>query len=297
MIRIAFMKQMVFTILGFAIALHLSAQQTPERLIVKSKTEITFPENSNRGGDGDGGGPSGMESKNTIYYKGDLIKTYSQSDFGNNTVIIDKKNKRTTTITEAMGRKTGFYITEEDEIKMRENAQKRMDSVRAARGGGESAQPSNASPAPEIEYTNDTKKIAGYNCKKAIIKTKSRQGEVSETIVWYTTDIKKPEGYPAPGNMGGGGGFARGFRGGPGGAGGGFGGMNGLDKIDGFIMGFSTSRPNGFKMETEVASIEVNPEINDKVFEVPKGVDLKPFSEMQSQWNRGGMPGGGPPRQ
>lgn len=306
------MKRIIFTITCIAAAFYVSARQAPDRLIVKSKTEITFPENPNRSADGDGGGPTGMESKSTVYYKGDLIKTYNQSDFGNNTVIIDKKNKRTTTLTEAMGRKTGYYITEEDEIKMKEDAQKRMDSLRAARGESNTQMqnPNNTAREPEIEYTNDTKKIAGLNCKKAIIKNRSRQGEVSETIVWYTPDLKKPADYPAMGNMGGGGGgFARSFRigrgggapngGGPRGAGGGFGfgGSAGFDKIDGFVMGYSISRPNGFKMQTEVTGIEVNPDINDKVFDIPKGFDVKPFSEMRSQQNsffiQAGPPGGG----
>lgn len=38
------MKQIIFTIIGFATTLHLSAQQIADRLIVKSKTAITFPE-------------------------------------------------------------------------------------------------------------------------------------------------------------------------------------------------------------------------------------------------------------
>ncbi len=56
--------------------------------VVKSKTEITFPENANRqaDGEGDGGGaPTGMESKNTVYFTKDFIKTYNETDFGNNT--------------------------------------------------------------------------------------------------------------------------------------------------------------------------------------------------------------------
>ncbi|MFT3946646.1 MAG: hypothetical protein QM763_06695 [Agriterribacter sp.] len=290
------MKWIALTVVAVVVSAQAFAQQAAERLIVKSKTEITFPDNPNRrgGGDGDGfgGGPSGMESKNTVYFKGDFIKTQSQSDFGNNTVIIDRKNKRTTTLTEAMGKKSGFYITEEEQNKMRENNQKRMDSVRAARGENAGGQRNAQQSAPEIEYTSETKKIAGYNCKKAIIKTKNRQGEISETIVWYTTDIKRPEGYPVGGNnTGGGGGFAMSFRGS---GGGGLGGFSGLDKIDGFIMGYSMSRPNGFKMETQVTSIEVNPDIDDKVFEIPKGFDIKPASEMQQSFNRG-FNGGGPP--
>ena len=289
-------KHFYFTIISLSTFLSQSfaQQKTFERAIVKSKTEITFPENNNRGagdnGDDLGGGrPTGMESKNTIYYRGDLIKTYSQSDFGNNTVIVDKKNKKTTTLIEAMGRKTGFYSTEEDEQAMRDNMQKRMDSIRQARGGSDS-QRNGRQGDVQVINTDETKKIAGYTCKKAIIKTTTRQGEVNEIMVWYNPDMAMPAGYPVMGNTAGGGGFARSMRGG------GRGGLNiqGIERIKGFVMGYEMSRPNGFKMQTEVTSIEINPDIDDKVFEIPKGYDLKPMSEMQNQMGRmfGRAPGG-----
>jgi GLPGLI family protein len=269
-------------ILLVAYTIGFAQQKTVERAIVKSKTEITFPQNVNRnaGGDDDGnatfGGAGGMESKSTVYFKGDLIKTYNESDFGNTTVIVDKKNKRTTTLREAMGRKTGFYSTEEDEAAMRKNMQARRDSIRQARG--QSVSNTNATiPEAEIVATNETKKIAGYNCKKAIIKTKSRQGEVNETIVWYTPDFKMAQGYPVAGNTGGG--FGRGMRGQRGGFG-----IAGLDKIDGFIMGYDVSRSNGFEMHMEVTKAELDPAIDDKIFEIPKGYDIKPLSEMQEQF-------------
>ena len=269
-------------ILLVAYTIGFAQQKTVERAIVKSKTEITFPQNVNRnaGGDDDGnatfGGAGGMESKSTVYFKGDLIKTYNESDFGNTTVIVDKKNKRTTTLREAMGRKTGFYSTEEDEAAMRKNMQARRDSIRQARG--QSVSNTNTTiPEAEIVATNETKKIAGYNCKKAIIKTKSRQGEVNETIVWYTPDFKMAAGYPVAGITGGS--FGRGMRGQRGGFG-----IAGLEKIDGFIMGYDVSRSNGFEMHMEVTKAELDPAIDDKIFEIPKGYDIKPLSEMQEQF-------------
>jgi hypothetical protein len=95
-------------------------------------------------------------------------------------------------------------------------------------------------------------------------------------------------------NFGSGGG--RGFAGAMAGRGGNN--FGGLDKIDGFIMGIEVSRPNGFKMETEVTDLQVDPQIADKVFEIPKGYDIKPISEMEGQFRgrgffRGGTPGGG----
>lgn len=44
-------------------------------------------------------------------------------------------------------------------------------------------------PDYQIEYTNDTKKIAGYECKKAIIKSKSRDGKEFTADIWYTDQI------------------------------------------------------------------------------------------------------------
>lgn len=266
------------------------AQREVQRAIVKSVTEITFPDNANRaavGGDEDAqpafGG--GMESTNTVYFRGDFIKTFNQTDFGNNTVIVDKKNNKTITLIEAMGRKTAYYSTPEDEELMR----KRMDSLRQA-GGNSNRQMERREGEPEFVETGETKKIAGYDCKKTIIKTKSNNGEVNEAIVWYTPDLKMPEDYPQTGVAPRGGrGFSAGFGGGP--RGGGFGGLTGLDKIKGFVMAYEMSRPNGFSMKMEVKKIEVDPEIKDKVFEVPKGTELKPMSEMQNMFGPGGFRG------
>ncbi len=269
----------VYAITGFA------QQKTVERAIVKSKTSITFPQNVNRnaGGDEDGntgfGAAGGMESKSTVYFKGDMIKTYNESDFGNTTVIIDKKNKKTTTLTEAMGRKTGFYSTEADEAAMRQ----RMDSVRQAREQQANNQNNTEAPEARIINTSETKKIAGYTCKKAIIQTKNRQGAITEAVVWYTPDFKMSPGYPVAGNTGGGG-FGRGMRGQ---GSGGFG-IAGLDKIDGFVMGYEVKRPNGFEMSMEVTKAELDPTIDDKVFEIPKGYDVKPIQEMRGQFGQGG---------
>lgn len=266
-----------------------SQQKIISQAIVKSKTEIVFPENTNRGSDGDGdgsgfgGGPRTMESKTTIYFKGDLVKTYNETDFGNNTVIIDKKNKKTTTLIEAMGKKTGFYTTEEDEAEMRKNMERRMDSIRQARGQSAANQNNNTPRDVEVTTTDETKKIAGYLCKKAIVKTKTR-GETNESIVWYTPDFKMTQGYPT-GNTGSGFGGGRGMR-----MGGGLGNVSAItEKIDGFIMGYEISRPNGFKMTMEVTKAEPGADISDNTFDIPKGYEIKSAKDMQNQF----LPGRG----
>jgi GLPGLI family protein len=242
-----------------------------DKAIIKMKTEITFPENmgGNTPGEGDRvmmmGGASGMEANTTMYYRGDMSKVESTSDFGNNITITDNKNKKTTTLTEAMGRKFGFYSTEEDEKAMRS----RMDSSRNARRDSlEKAGIPISKPAkPEVEYVNETKKIAGYTCKKAILKSKNQRGEVNSTIVWYCPDFKMAEGFSF------GGGAGRGMMS--------MAGINGLDQIEGFPMEYQMERNNGMKMHMTVTKVQLDAVIEDKIFEIPKGYDIKPMKEMQ----------------
>lgn len=44
-------------------------------------------------------------------------------------------------------------------------------------------------PEYKIEYTNETKKIAGYDCKKAVVTSKSKKGDEIKIDVWYTEQI------------------------------------------------------------------------------------------------------------
>ncbi len=237
------MKYISLAILLLASITGISQPKIVDKAVIKMQTEITFPENMNRGGGGEGGerggmmgGMTGMEASSTIYYKGDMTKVESTTDFGNNVVITDRKNKKTTTLIEAMGRKTGFYATDADDEAMRA----RMDSMRALRR--DSLQrlgiPVGAPPKAEIIYTEETRKIAGYMCKKAIIKNPGQRNTVSETEVWYTPDFKMSPGFSMTGGSGGG------------------------------------------RNMMSMASV--------KVFEIPKGFDLKPMSEMQ-QGGRGFM--------
>ena len=248
-----------------------------DKAIIKMQTEIVFPDNwrgpGGAAGEGGGmsmmGGPGGMESATTIYFSGDKTKIESASDFGNNIVITDKNNKKTTTLIEAMGKKTGFYTTEEDNKAI----MARMDSARDARR--DSLQRLGISFAPpaktEIEYTQETKKIAGIECKKAILRNKNQRGQISSTEIWYAPGFKMAEGFSFGGGsgMGGRGGMMSMI------------GVQGLDQIDGFPMEYSMERGNGMKMHMVVTKVQLDAKIEDKVFDVPKGYDLKPMSEMQ----------------
>lgn len=99
---------------------------------------------------------------NTIYLKGSLSKTEMASPLGKETTIYDAKTGSGVILKEYSGQKLMITITKENWI----NQNKKFEGV-------------------FFVNTSETKKIAGYNCTKAIAKLK----EGSEMIVYYTPEI------------------------------------------------------------------------------------------------------------
>lgn len=215
------------------------------------------------GGDG--------ETKTTTWLKGDLTKTFSESEMGRTTVIRDNAKKITTTIMEMMGRKNGFYATDEDQAEMR----KRMDSMMQGRGQNVSFGGNTTPPVYSINYIDESKKISGYNCKKALVIGTRTNGNTDTTVVWYCPDFKIQN---LPSTGGGAGGF------------GGFNvtaGSNGMDDLAGFPMRYERNMNRGRKMTVEVTKLVIDKDIADKEFEIPKDIEIKPMKDMQN----GGGPG------
>lgn len=215
------------------------------------------------GGDG--------ETKTTTWLKNDMVKTYSESEMGRTTVIRDNSKKLTTTIMEMMGRKNGFYATDEDQAAMR----KRMDSLMQGRGGqnvsfgGRSNTPATYS----VVNIDESKKVAGYTCKKALLIAK-RADRTDTTTVWYCPDFKL---HNLPNTSG----MAAGF--------GGFNtssGSGGMELLNGFPMRYERNMPRGRQMTVEVTKLVIDKEVADKEFEIPKDIEIKPMKDMQ-----GGGPG------
>ncbi len=44
-------------------------------------------------------------------------------------------------------------------------------------------------PAPEIKYSDETKTIAGYVCKKAVYNEKNEEGALNTTTIYYTEEL------------------------------------------------------------------------------------------------------------
>lgn len=212
------------------------------------------------------------ETKSTTYIKNDLVKTNYKSESFRGSMYRNNSTKITTTIFEIMGNKQGFYSSDNDQAEMA----KRMDSMMKERAKTDT----NIKPrtrtvtfANTIEYINETKKIAGYNCKKALIITDKLLSK-DTLAVWYTPDVK----FAYVSSTGGTSGFGN------------LGGTAGnipFDKIDGFVMMYERNMPRGRKMEVKVTKIETEKEIPDKEFEIPKDVEIKSMKEMTGRGGGG----------
>ena len=157
----------------------------------------------------------------TMYVKGEKSRTEQPSGMGNTITIVDSKEKSMFIILDMMGMKNAYKLTPEEMEKQKGSASK-----------------------PEIVYSDETKTIAGYTCKKAEI---TQDGLTS--TVYYTEEI--PSGHSK--NFG---------------------------DLKGFPMEY-TIKANGMTIVTEVKSVSTE-KISDKFFAVPEGYEIKPYSEFPS---------------
>lgn len=212
------------------------------------------------GGDG--------ETKSVTTLKGDMVKTYTETEMSRTTVLRDNGKKVTTTLMEMMGNKTGFYATDEDQAQM----SKRMDSMMQSRtqaGGNNFTGNGNQATGSSISYVDETKKIAGLTCKKALLITTRKNGTTDTSIVWYCPDFKL-QGIVSTGGVSGFGNFGRVTT------------VNGLSDLNGFPMQYETKMNRGRKMIVEVTKINIDKDVADKEFEIPKDFVVKPMKDMQN---------------
>ncbi len=216
------------------------------------------------GGDG--------ETKSVTTLKGDMVKTFTETEMSRTTVLRDNNKKITTTLMEIMGNKTGFYATDEEQEQMR----KQMDSFMKSRTQGNNKLNfnNNGSVASTILYVDETKKISGMLCKKALIINTKQNGNKDSSTVWYCPDFKL-QGVSSTGGSSGFGSF------------GGTTSLSGLADLAGFPMQYEMKMNRGRKMIVEVTKINIEKEIADKEFEIPKDFVVKPMKDMQSGNGRG----------
>lgn len=261
------MKLIVLAVAAFLMFGTSIAQQVVNEAVIQMKTETSNP-------NADGGPPVSNdgegrvmvrigdgEIKSKMYFKNGMTKIESDMGMGTNQVIIDSKEKKTTTLFEAMGRKMGFYTTDAD-------MQRMMASADSGRPQQQRIQ--QFSPEVFIEYLSETKKIAGMECKKALIRYKDRRGQEVQQEVWYSPEFVMGEGFKIRDVMR----MAN---------------VPGLDKLKGFPMEFQLTRQNGAKVHYQVTKVDLTAKVDDKTFIIPKDYDIKPMSEMNQGGGRNGF--------
>ncbi|MBS1512191.1 MAG: hypothetical protein JST86_15185 [Bacteroidetes bacterium] len=291
------MKKVITPLLVLAAVAVKAQTKLYDHAVITTKTTIVSPEGADEnaptpppGGDGEQrvmfrfGGDG--ETKSTTTLKGSLIKTFTETDMSRSTTIRDNDKKITTTMLEVMGKKTAFYVTDSDQVQM----QKRMDSLMQSRrqnnDNNNVFRNNNTVVGATISYFEDTKKIAGLVCKKALLVTNRQNGNKDTSLVWYCPDFKL-KGIVSTGGFGGGG------------FGGNFGRittLSGLNDLNGFPMYYEMNMGRGRKMMVEVTKINTEKEVADKEFEIPKDVEVKAMKDMQNgnggfQFRMGGGPG------
>lgn len=274
------MKQLLLAAIMLGALSAVAQPKLVSQATINTTTNVIAPEEEDVASiQGQGGG--GMfrnfgdgETKSVTQVKNDMVKTVIKSDMGRSTIIRNNQSKLTTTLIEMMGNKTGFFVTDEEQAGLK----KSMDSMMQARSKDSALanKPAAAPPTVDVVYTEDTKKIAGYNCKKAYLITTRLLGLVKDTaIVWYTPEFKVQNVSSV------GGGFSMAMMGGPAAA------TNSMDKIDGFVMGYETKMRRNRTMIVTVTKIDLDKTIADKEFDIPKDFDVKPMKEMRNMMGGG----------
>ncbi len=154
------MKKIILAISLFVLCVILVKAQTKSNFEGVVTYSISF--------EGSGLPPEALamfkDAESVIYLKGDKYRVDMIMPMQSTSSIVDNKNKNSVTLMEIMGKK--FLIRmKESEIK------KEQDGA----------------PEIAIKYTDETKVIAGYKCKKAEIFAKNGKG--NSINVFYTDEI------------------------------------------------------------------------------------------------------------
>ena len=152
---------------------------------------------------------------------------------GSTVTIADDAKKESTVCMDMMDRKTAMKYTAED-----------AEKDKADRG------------EYDVKITDVTKKIAGYNCKKAVVTFKSNN---STADVWFTNELAAMNSS-----------------------------RNTYKGIDGFMMEFTTEQKgmNGsIKMKMTCTKVEKIP-VSDDMFKIPDGYTVMTRDEMMQQFHR-----------
>jgi hypothetical protein len=133
------------------------------------------------------------------------------------------------------------------------------------------AQPDTAMPAVDIAYENETKDIADYPCRKAVVTVTPPKGAVKKITVWYNTQVKLADlsatGDPACAGIQ----VVPNTR------------LGILSQLPGFVMEYELKYNSGQVLNVQVTKLTVNKKVPGREFKVPGNIAMKPLQEYGKQ--------------
>jgi len=213
------MKSLLSLSFFFVFCLFANAQAPFEGSVTAKLTAVSVPDEMK-------GMEAMFDQTITTYYKGELTRTETGNALGQTIIITDQKTQQVTLLMDMMGQKIAMVEKMEPGDEM-------------------SAAPQLEVEGANIQFTNDTKTIAGHTCKKAIVETVDEEVKFS-TELWYCSDINNPAGG---------------------------------EKIPGMMMEYQISA-EGIVMHYTVTEISLK-QVDANIFTIPEGYELKSPEEMQ----------------
>ena len=199
----------------------------------KATFNISFPET-----DLDQETLSMMPTETVIYFKNKMSRSEVKMAMGTTIGITNGEKGETTTLMDMMGQKIAMKLTKAEVEKER------------AKAGLEK---------PVVKLADDTKKIAGFNCKKAIVTIKDKEGKDITINIWYTKEITAPNSIRTGSSF---------------------------DGVDGFLMEFETAMDQ-FTMKLTCKSVEET-KVDDAMFTIPDGYTMTTMEELRNSRGKGG---------
>ena len=173
-----------------------------------------------------------MPTESVLYFKGNMSRSEIQMGIGSTAIISDHKLGETITLMDMLGNKSAIKSTKLDAEAERSSNNK-----------------------PTVELKSDTKVIAGYNCKKAVVSTTGRNGGLTFDV-WYTNELMARNSFDSE-----------------------------LEGINGFMLEFQTEQ-NGMTMKMTAKSVEEQ-QVDDSKFMLPEGYTVMTKEQFKQMYKGG----------
>ncbi len=225
------MRKLLTVALAFGLSLGFSQDLMAQKVLKEGKVnfEISYPDLPEEAK----AYASMLPSEMIMYFKKEMARVEISMGMGESVTITNSETGELIQLMDLMGNKYATKMSKEDLEENQEDA-----------------------PEFEVEYSDETREIAGYTCKKAVV-----SAEGSTVDVWYTEDleVKAQSGNRNP--------------------------M--LENVKGFPMEYSVTQGQ-LTMVFSATSVEKE-KVDGELFEIPDDYEIKTPEEFRSAV--GGMGG------